>query len=194
MEILFEGITVEPLPDGFLWCFAPGDYVVGQKRGVRPVKWSKKELYDVLENHEIETDALCRQLETLAKMLNSDLEEIRHRAYPGAVSYDKERIQASLAPYDDRLASVVMACDVRREQHKKDVAIILNRLNDIRAVYTTIHQLDAISKTTLLNLYYPRHTLETVADKMGIDRGTVRSRKKAAICALLEMLKKSLQF
>lgn len=152
------------------------------------MKISRSAIIDILENHDIEAAALEQQIKRLGETLALDLEEIRHQAYPGAMVYDRDRIQAAPTPTDEKLVSVVMACDARREQHKRDVAVILARLQDIREVYSTIQQLGAIDKATLLNLYYPRRTMEEVSEMMGIDRGTVRNRRDAAISALLERI------
>lgn len=76
---------------------------------------------------------------------------------------------------------MVQACDDGREQHKRDVQMILSRLRDIRGVYSAIQQLDALGKATLLNLYYPRKTMEQVAELMGVDVRTVQSRKAKGI-------------
>lgn len=142
-------------------------------------KWTSSYILDILENHDMELHALNRQLETLGGMLEADLEEIRHRVYPGAIRYDQERVQTSPDP-DGSLVAVVQACDERREQHKRDVQSILARLRDIRAVYSAIQRLDAVGKVTLLSLYYPRKSTDKVAEGMGIDCKTVwRHRDKA---------------
>ena len=48
--------------------------------------WTTKAVIDILENHEIEIDALNRQMVALGEALDEDLDELRHRVYPGAVS------------------------------------------------------------------------------------------------------------
>ena len=143
-------------------------------------KWTYEYIVDILENHDVELAALNRQLETLGATLEADLEEIRNRVYPGAIRYDLEKVQSSSDP-DGALVAVVQACDERREQHKRDVQMILSRLRDIRGVYSAIQQLDALGKATLLNLYDPRKTMEQVAELMGVDVRTVQSRKAKGI-------------
>ena len=150
---------------------------------------NKHEIIDILEHHEIETAALERQIIALGQALESDLEEIRSRVYPGAMSYDREKIQATPTPIDVRLVSMVEALDERRAQHKRNVDVILARLRDIRAVYAAIQRLGGLDKATLLNLYYPRRTMEEVAEMMGVDRGTIRNRRETAISKLEHRLK-----
>lgn len=146
--------------------------------------WTTKTVIDILENHEIETAALDRQLEQLAVALDADLEEIRSRVYPGAVSYDRDRVQGTPTPMDTRLVAVVQACDERREQYKNDVAVILERIREIRKVYTTIQQLDSMDKAVLLNMYYPRRSSEEVAGMMKSTAKTINRRRDAAVEAL----------
>ena len=43
--------------------------------------WTTRKVIDILENHEIETAALDRQLEQLAVALDADLEEIRSQIF-----------------------------------------------------------------------------------------------------------------
>lgn len=150
---------------------------------------TRNEIIDILEHHEIETAALERQIVALGHALESDLEEIRSRVYPGAMSYDREKIQATPTPIDEKLVSMVEALDERRAQHKRNVDVILSRLRDIRAVYATVQRLGALEKATLLNLYYPRRTMEEVAEMMGVDRGTIRNRRDTAIVKLEHRLK-----
>ena len=153
--------------------------------------WTTKQLFDILENHEVETAALERQLIALSEALDSDLEEIRHRVYPGAVSYDRDRIQTTPTPADTRLVAVVQACDERREQYKRDVAVILGRIRQIRTVYSTIQEsLGGLDKAVLLNLYYPRRSAEAVAGMMGTSSKTVNRRRDAAVEALKTILLK----
>ena len=152
---------------------------------------SRYAVIEILEHHEIESAALQLQLEALGKSLEDDLEEIRSRIYPGAVEYDRDRVQATPTPTDEKLVAVVQACDERREQHKRDVAVILGRLREIRAVYSEIQRLGPVDKATLLNLYYPRRTMEDVAEIMGVDRGTIRNRRDAAINKLVERLRRA---
>ena len=121
--------------------------------------WTIEKVIDILENHEIESSTLERQLLILGCKLDRDLDDIRHRVYPGAVRYDKERVQSSPTSNDSRMVDVVNACNERRAQHERDVETIISRLRDIRLVYTEIHFMDALDKSTLLNLYYPRITL-----------------------------------
>ena len=94
------------------------------------------------------------------------------------------------APIDTRLVAVVQACDERREQHKRDVAAILERVREIRLVYSAIQELDSMSKAVLLNMYYPRRSAERVADMMGSTAKTVIRRRDAAIEALKTVLHK----
>lgn len=150
---------------------------------------SRYEIIDILEHHEIETAALERQIVALGQALESDLEEIRSRVYPGAMAYDQEKIQATPKPTDEKLVSMVQALDERREQHKRNVDVILARLREIRTVYAGIQRLGAVEKATLLNLYYPRRTMEDVAEMMGVDRGTIRNRRDTAIIKLEHKLK-----
>jgi DNA-directed RNA polymerase specialized sigma24 family protein len=151
--------------------------------------WTVENIMDILDNHDVELDSRHRQIDRLTETLETDLEEIRHRVYPGAVQYDGIRVKTSGGEHDGRMVAVMQALDERREQHKQDVGAILTRMADIRAVYNAVLQLDAISKATLLNLYYPRATSERVAEIMGVDRGTVAVRKRKAI----EKLKKVLE-
>lgn len=150
---------------------------------------SRYEIIDILEHHEIETAALERQIVALGQALEHDLEEIRSRVLPGAMAYDQEKIQATPKPADEKLVSMVQALDERREQHKRNVDVILARLREIRAVYAGIQRLGAVEKATLLNLYYPRRTMEDVAEMMGVDRGTIRNRRDTAIIKLEHKLK-----
>ena len=149
------------------------------------------QLLDILENHDIETEALQRQLDELSAELASDLDEIRNRVYPKATTYDRERVQAAPTPTDEKVTAMVMALDKREEQYHNDVAVIQLRLAEMRLVYNKIHELESIHKSTLLNLYYPVRTIEEVATMMKADRSTVRSRKNEAIEKLLKKLSKN---
>lgn len=151
---------------------------------------TRAQLLDVLENHDIETEALQRQLTELSAELADDLEEIRNRVYPKATNYDRERVQAAPTPNDEKVTSMIMALDRREERYNNDVAIIQLRLAEIRLVYNKIHSLDAIHKATLLNLYYPPRTAEEVAEMMGVERSTIKNRKKTAIEKLLKNFSK----
>lgn len=155
---------------------------------------TRAQLVDILENHDIETSALERQLSELSAGLADDLDEIRNRVYPKAVTYDRERVQASPTPNDEKVTAMVMALDKRQEQYNNDVAVILLRLAEIRLVYNKIHTLDAVHKVTLLNLYYPPRTAEEVAEMMGVERSTIKNRKKVAVEKLLKKLSKKYTF
>ena len=87
---------------------------------------------------------------------------------------------------------MVTALDRRQAQFESDTAMIRQRLNQIRTVYLEIHNLNAVHNATLLNLYYPARTVEQAAEIMGIDRGTVRTRKKQGIETILKNLQKNL--
>lgn len=151
---------------------------------------TRAQLMDILENHDVETEALQRQLTELSAELADDLDEIRNRVYPKATNYDRERVQAAPTPTDEKVTAMIMALDKRQEQYNNDAAIIQLRLAEIRLVYNKIHTLNAIHKATLLNLYYPVRTAEEVAEMMGVERTTVQYRKKLAIKNLLKKFAK----
>ena len=146
------------------------------------------QVVDILENHAIEKIALERQLSELNAEYAADLDEIRNRVYPKAQVYDTDKIQAAPKPIDERYAAMIAAVDLRRERYEQETRLIKRRLTEIQTVYTTIHQLNATDKVVLLNLYYPYQTIEQVAEMMGLDRSTIRNRKKTALENLLKKI------
>lgn len=153
---------------------------------------NRAQLIDILENHDIETAALERQLTELGAECAADLDEIRNRVYPKATVYDRDKVQATPTPTDEKVTAMIAALDRRQAQFEADTAMIRQRLEQIRAVYLEIHKLSAVHKATLLNLYYPARTVEQAAEIMSVDRGTVRTRKKQGIETILKNLQKNL--
>lgn len=137
-------------------------------------------IYDILKNHDQENKTIEAQIEAERAALESDLAEIRARAYPRAVRYDTPRVQSSPDP-DGRMVKIAAAIERRTARTKRAVAALEERQRRIENVHEIVLAMDAKSKIVLLTLYYPRRTYEQAAAALGMDVSTVSRQRKTAV-------------
>lgn len=149
---------------------------------------ARKEIINILQNHETDTVVLQRQLDYERRQLQLDLEEIYSAVGIKGIRYDLDKVQSS-PNADEALASAIARAMDRRDEYAKKSTRIESRLNAIKAVYSEVLALEYSLSLTLQALYYPRSSYRNAAIIMGVDLKTVERRRERALDQLIENCK-----
>lgn len=146
----------------------------------KSVERTTRRVYDILKNHDQENRTIESQIYAERDALEEDLEEIRSRAYPRAVSYDTPRVQSSPDP-DGQMVKMVAAMERRTARTNRAIDVLEKQQRQIEIVHDAVLGMDARGKCVLLTLYYPRRTYEQAAEILNVDVSTVTRNRKTAV-------------
>ena len=151
---------------------------------------TKSEIMEILENHDVELYTLKKQIVELKKAMDDELDDAMLFVLPGAVSYDRETVQATPTPQDEKFVQYINVAETIRSQYQASFVQITNRIHAIHSVYNAIQWLDPLGKSVILNLYYPRSSVMDVAQELNKDPKTITRKRDDAIEKLQKYLQK----
>ena len=152
------------------------------KKGMANIQ---RRVKDILLHHEEERELLTIQLEKENRKYRENMERLYASVGLKGISYDQVKVQAS-KENDAAFVNMISNLEKLNESFQEETADLMKRLEKIQMVRREIMTLPANSRNVLMALYYPKHTYETAAKILHVDKSTVVRWRVEAFSALCE--------